>query len=490
MYALLLLLVAWLLLAYWRTLRARGRVGWRGWLSLFLPAAMIMNVNYFGFVILCALGFYHLLLARKDWRWLQISLVMAAAGFFFLGWLDVALRGFQRSQDALDPSRLPLPESLFAMLSIYANGLWILPLASAALCLRWKRNRAECYLLFMTGAALLLLYAMNEATTIMVARRMRYTIVLAIPFACFLAIGLTRLPRWDLLRYPLLALWIAAGVAYFNSEQMLVYTNRREINQDQVPHYQEFIYARERLPLDDQLIVSVHRDTLVKDYDTLIFYAARLPQTAGIQHIGYNPDGELQFEGEITSDAAQEILVEKHESFWLLRNPQQTELDDLGFYRDWLSQHYRSCGDWISKPQAVIAFYLKHDIPCSLVNDAQPIAVDYEGGARLGNVEIEERAETVNVYLWWHATIEKRYSYTLQLFDQSGQKWRQVDALIRSSPIDSSRIDLAGLPPGDYQLQLIVYDFKTLKSQGGVVVADGRRIERALLLDTITIAKS
>ncbi len=488
MYALLLLLVAWLLWSYWRVVHARGAVGYWRWLSLFLPAASIMYVNYFGFIIIAAVGIYHLLLAPKDRRWLQISLVMAVACLLFAAWLPVALRGFERSQDALDPSRLLPLESLLAMLSIYANGLWLLPLIAAALCLRGQRNRAEDYLLFLTGAVLLLLYALNEATTIMVARRMRYTIVLMIPFCCFLAIGLTRLRGWKMLRFPLLALWVAACFAYFASEAILLYTNRREINHDQVPHYQEFLYEADSLPGENQLIVSFHRDSLVKDYDTLIHYRARLPKSAGIVHVGNDVNGRLVLQGGGAAGSSQSGITERYQGIWVLHNPQQTELAALDSYRDWFSQHYRSCGVWVDKPQAVIAYYLKHEIPCRLVADAQLLTVQYEHGTRLGNLEFAQADDALFVYLWWHATIDKRYSYTVQLFDAAGAKARQVDAVIADSPITISRLDLADLPPGDYQLKLIVYHFETLRSQPGMVLADERRFDRELPLGAVTIA--
>ena len=284
-YALLLLMVCWLLWSYWRVVSADSPVHGRTWLSLFAATASIVHVNYFGFIIIAALGCYHLLFARKDRRWLRVSLLMTCACLLFAAWLPVALRGFERSQDALDASSLSLLESLDAVLSIYANGLWLLPLlAAGGLLLRRKRVGAETYLVFLTGAVLLLLFVMNEVTTIMAARRMRYTIILTVPLCCFLAIGLSRLPAWRWLRYLLLAVWIAAGFAYFNSEDFLVYTNRRAFNMDQVPHYQELLYEADSLPgaqLPDLELSSACAGERLRDSDIL----SGAPATV----VGYRP---------------------------------------------------------------------------------------------------------------------------------------------------------------------------------------------------------
>ncbi|MXX82573.1 MAG: hypothetical protein F4Y70_03760 [Chloroflexi bacterium] len=487
-YALLLLMSCWLLWSYWRVISAAGSVSRRRWLSLFAATALIVYVNYFGFIIIAALGCYHLLFAPKDRRWLLVSALVPCACLLFAAWLPVALRGFERSQDALDASRLSLLEALDAILSIYANGIWLLPLlAIAALLWRRKRSGAETYLLFLTGAILLLLFVMNEATTIMVARRMRYTIILTVPFCCFLAIGLTRLPAWGWLRYSLLAVWLVASFAYFNSEDFLVYTNRREIDHDQVPHYQEFLYERDSLPGSQLPILSLHKNALVNDYEIMTYYRARLPEWADVVHAGENAPGQLIFQSKTLPFRTRQAFVDNAKGLWLLHNPQLTDLSTLETYRDWLSQHYRSCGNWLEKPAAVISFYLKLEVPCQLVVAAQPLAVDYDNGTRLGNIEYAQADDALTVYLWWQRTIDKRYSYSLQLFSDAGDKVAQVDAVIADDPLDTSQLDIAGLPAGDYALKLIVYDFETLASQAGAVEADGRRFDREVTAHTVTL---
>ena len=486
-YALLLLMVTWLLWSYWRVITAGGAASsWR-WLSLFAAAALIVYVNYFGFIVIAAVGAYHLLFARKDQRWLAVSLLMAAACSLFAFWLPVALRGFERSGDTLDPSRLPLTESLPAILSICANGIWLLPLVAAgALLWRGRRNHAETYLCVLALAILLLLYAMNEFTTIMVARRMRYTITLTVPFCCFLAIGLARLPQWGWLRFALLALWLAAGYGYFRSEDFLVYTNRRAIDHDQVPHYQVLLHHADKLPGAGLPVLSAHENALVNDYEILTYYRARLPQFADVAHVGYSLAGRLTFQSKTLPFRSPDSLVANANGLWLLHNPRLTELDALDYHRDWFSQHYRSCGDFVEQPQAAISLWLKPEIPCQLIASDSLLSARYDNGTRLGNAIVERLDDSLAAYLWWHEPGERKTSYSLQLFDAAGERQGQVDAVIVDDPIDISRMDIGGLAAGAYTLKLIVYDFETLESHAGDL-ADGSRFTREVVIHSFVL---
>ncbi len=489
MYTLLPLLAGWLLWAYWRALNAVGAVGLWRWLWLFVATAGILYTHYFGSLLIAALGCYHLVFARKDRRWLWIALALALACLSFLAWLPVALRGFERSGTVLVDLRLPLLASLQTMLAISANGLWLLPPLAAAAAL-YRRKQLKCagsYFLVLASLMVALFLLLNEVTPTLVDQRMRYIIVLALPMCCALAVGLRKLPFWSWLRWLLLALGLASFFAYRGSEALLVYTDLRASNHDLRPHYQTFDYASDQLVGQDQLILSMHERATIKEYDMFRYYRALLADYADVAHIGYQDDGALVIQSRLPAFNSPQAITANSHGIWLLHNPQQTDLAKLEFYRDWFSQHYRSCGNWVESPQALIAYYLKHEIPCQLITDSQPLAVQYDNGTRLGNAVIEETGNGLTVYLWWHETIDKRYSYTLQLFDAAGMKVAQVDAVIADAPIDISRFDLADLPPGDYQLKHIVYDFETLKSQAGLLLADERHFDRELVLHTLAI---
>ncbi|MCY4464028.1 MAG: glycosyltransferase family 39 protein [Chloroflexi bacterium] len=490
MYTLLSLLAGWLLWAYWRVIAAGGAVSiWR-WLSLFLATAIIIYVHYFGFVLLAALGCYHLVFARKDRRWLAVSLVMTAACLLFIGWLPVTLRGFERSQAVLTDLRLPFPDALQTILSISANGLWFIPVLAgiAIICRRKQLPRVEIYLFVVAGASLLGLLLLNEITPTLAAIRMRYIIVLATPMCCAMVIGLRRLPGWHVLRWLFLAMWAASYFAFSGSEDLQIYTGRRFANADQKTHLQEFIYESERLPIIRQPVLSMRYAAQWEQNGLRQYYRSLLADYADIVFIGYE-DGALWIENSAPLFGTQADIVANATGAWVIHNPQQTDLAELAYYRDWFSQHYRSCGNWLEKPKAIIAFYLQHAVPCQLITAEQPFAAAYDNGAQLGNFLVEQTDAALQVFLWWQDTINRRSSYTLELFDDAGEALALVHAPIADDPLDISLLDIANLPAGDFVLKLTVRDAETGQARPGRLLADGRRFESELALYTFSLGR-
>lgn len=488
MYTLLPLLAGWLLWAYWRVIAARGAVNiWR-WLSLFFATAILIYVHYSGFVLLAALGFYHLFFARKDRRWLAVSLVVVAACLLFIGWLPVALRGFERSQSALTDWHLPFLTALQAILSISANGFWFIPVlaGTAAIIRRKQLPRAEVYLLVVAGASILALLLLNEIIPILATIRMRYILALATPMCCAIAIGLRRLPGWHALRWLLLALWIASYFAYAGSEDLQIYTNRRKANSDQKTHLQEFIYESERLPSMRQPILSMRYAAQWEQNGMRQYYRSLLADYADIVFIGYEED-VLWIENGSPRFGTQADIVANATGAWVIHNPQQTDLAELAYYRDWFSQHYRSCGNRVDNPKVTIAIYLQHAVPCQLITAEQPFAVAYDNGTQLGNVLVEQADAELTVFLWWQKAINKPYDYILQLFDAAGEVLAEVAAPITADPLDINQLELADLPAGDYSLSLTVRDRETGRAQPGRLLADGRRFESEVALQPFSL---
>ena len=128
MYSLLPMVSAWLAWSYWRVRSPANHVRRWNWLSLFASAATILYVHYFGIMTLMAIGAYHLLIARKDRRWFQISVVVLAAGLLFLPWLPVVATD-DLAKMAID--RLSMVESARVIVSIYSNGGFALLLLAA-----------------------------------------------------------------------------------------------------------------------------------------------------------------------------------------------------------------------------------------------------------------------------------------------------------------------------------------------------------------------
>ncbi len=480
MYSLLPLLCSWILWSYWKVVSAPATVGRWKWLSLFLAAATFLYVHYFGAVVLAAIGLYHLLFVPKNRRWTYVTLVLAVAGLSFTLWLPVVFRGYLRSHDVLEKTVLLFPEALATALRIYSNGLWFLPIVAVAfVMLHWRGiSKVEFYMLFVAGTGIFLFLVANEITPILVARRMRYTMVLMAPFCCAMCIGLTRIPGWSLLRFPLLVVWIGSYILFSNSHDLVVYTNRERSEADLVPHYQDFVYESDALPGHNELILSFYPHTIQATEWALWYYQRTLSEWAHVAHVSYDDQGPLVVESSVSTYSSLEAISNNSKGIWVIHNPLLTDLTDMPVYTEWFTQQFQFCKRYVEKSRSVIDYYLKSSIPCDLVTDEQPLNIRYSNGTELGNIVFGLGADTLTVYLWWLQTIDKVYSFSLQIFSDEGNKVRQDDLVISGAPIDIMTFDTADLSAGDYTVKLIVYDFETKDSQPGVVTKDQRLFER------------
>lgn len=145
----------------------------------------------------------------------------------------------------------------------------------------------------------------------------------------------------------------------------------------------------------------------------------------------------------------------------MIYNPQRADFESTDLHRNWLTRHFKSCKRYIERAESIIDVYVKHAIPCQLVADEEPLAVQYESGTQLANVEHAVSENELVIYLWWRHTIEAEYSLSLQLYDDQANKVDQLDAVIAEAPIDVFAFDISALSAGEYMMQLIVYDFES-----------------------------
>ena len=482
MYSLLTLLVAVVAWAYWRVISAaEAPSAWR-LATLVVSAAALIYVHYYGMVVLIAIGLYHIMFAAKDRRWLDVCAAMIAAGLLFAPWLPVVFRGWTELK--IPSENLSLLESAATVARVYANGLApILVLAAAACLARYKRlGPAQRYLLFLALSIFLMIIALNEVTPVLAARRLRYTVILAVPLSCAIAIGFTLLPGRRFALPALVILWILACIAYTDSAELKKYTNRDYQNSDAVPSYQDFHYNAASLPSRNALILSFHPDSTVDDYKVLAYYRWLLSDWAHVAHITTDASGGVVIQSGLTTYSSRDAIVGNSNSIWVIHNPQQTDLNSLDVYRDWFAQNFRMCRRFIDTQRSVIAYYLKIPIPCSLVADERALEIKYANGAWLGNAELAQSGDRLAIYLWWLHRDETELAYSLQAFDDRKDKVLQLDAFISGDPIDAQSLDLSDLPAGAYSLDLIVYDRQSGASQSGTVVKANRYFERAVEL--------
>ncbi len=491
MYSMLAFASGCLVWSYWRIAGGSGAVARRSWLSLFASAAAITYVHYFGIFILAAIGFYHLLFQQRDPRWRRLLIVLVAAGLTFTLWLPVAAAGLATTKVGMGHERLTFIESLRAILTASGNGLWLIPIvaiASAAIN-RKRLNRAEVYILTVTCAAALLIVLQNEFTSSVLLRRMRYMTALVLPMSCAFVVGLRFLPGWRRLRLPALLLWILSCHAFNASEQFLVMTDREGRPPESALQFQDFLYQPQDLPGNQDLILALRRRATRSTRQKLRYYRSALPDWASVIHLSYDENGALDLRsGDPTFDSLASI-ESRGNSLWVIHNPRATDLAAMPLYADWLLRHFKPCKRYVERPRSVIDHYVKLWAPCALVADDDPLQVAYDNGARLQNIKHEQTPDELRFTLWWRDNGDSRSSYTLQAFDQHGGKAAQQDHVIAGDPIDMATLEIGSLPPGDYAVKLIVYDYHTGRSQPGITLADQRRFDRELEVARFTVSR-
>ena len=488
MYALLALVSPWLLWSYWRLRESGEKPAVLLWLSLLISSVAIIYTHYFGFLILIAIGLYHLLFATKNRRWWRISLALGCAGLLFLPWTPYTLSILQTHRVPAEDA-LSIGEATAALISIYANGQPAILIAAAALLLLRNKalTRGQAYLIFLAAAVFALMLGANEVSALIIARRIRYTIAAGMLLTFALAIALNMIPRWDRWRPLFMALWIALFVIYWNSDEMFLYTNQLHQKQNTVPHYQNLLYTPTVAARPGDFVVSFHRDTAINENKVLDYYGRRTGNWRGLIHIWNDANGNPAVLSTDTRYNSVASMARWNFPIWLIYNPQETDLFAMPVFTDDFLSHFHSCGRHLETHNTVIERYIKHSIPCQLLTASSPQALSYDNDAELANVWLAREAGELNISFWWTNTIANKYAISVQVFDDQNEKVAQLDDVVGGDPIHGYRLDLSDMAPGDHSIHLILYDFETGRGQAGTIVADETPFERSVVIGRISI---
>ncbi len=177
--------------------------------------------------------------------------------------------------------------------------------------------------------------------------------------------------------------------------------------------------------------------------------------------------------------------LEQHAALWLVNSPETFAAEQTPAFQDWFARRFHFCRRVGADEGAAFDLYLRAGVPCSAMDDSSAMEIQYDFGVRLHNASYDFTAGMIRFYLAWANTSRDKYSFSLQFFDVNGQKALQEDRVIRHQLLSTYEIDASSLPAGVYSIQLIVYDFETLASQGGTVTDTGERFDRALEIGSI-----
>ena len=212
--------------------------------------------------------------------------------------------------------------------------------------------------------------------------------------------------------------------------------------------------------------------------------------------------------GDDTAMAASELnaFTEGKQRLWLLLW-QEYWADPTGFTRDALDAAYDQVDSNDSFQGLKLRLY-KLDPAVRISTTLAPRVArptNYGGSVRLLGLDPPTApvlaGQTVGVTFYWQALrrMDEDYIVSLRLL-AGGQRWARKDQrpsaftfptmMWRPEAPVRGRIALdvpAGVPPGDYDLELVVYDYATTRDLT-VIGADGRPTEPRALVGTVTVA--
>ena len=189
---------------------------------------------------------------------------------------------------------------------------------------------------------------------------------------------------------------------------------------------------------------------------------------------------KIRIQSSSMSDGDSAIDLEQYHALWLLNDTLEFAAERTEAYQEWFAERFRFCARYFEDERSAIGLYLRADILCAAMDESSAIDIRYDGGLRLRNLSSEVNAGTIRFFLAWSQDSSKTYGFSLQFFDEAGNKTLQYDNVIFRQLLGVHEIDIKPLAPGAYSIQLIVYDFESRASLGGTVSETSARFEREL----------
>ncbi|MCY4526053.1 MAG: glycosyltransferase family 39 protein [Anaerolineaceae bacterium] len=451
---------------YWRVALSEKPPTRMAQVALFLGATGVLYSWYFGALLVLALGLHHLFLVRKDRRWWQSMTLLFIAALLALPQAPDLISGITYNQDreSLHSRALHAPEVISLFLRYLSSDLLkvppllaslLIPVLPFCLLLSWWRGRqrrpqpgAVRFLAVTSVMVLLFTMGANEWARVLDPTRVRYLSTLW-PAALLLASLALLHPTRTLVRPPLGVLLLLAialsGASDFLQEGPLVRTGwgwrKLEVTAATMRRALESATSDTLMVVDEKLIAPNRQ---MEAY-VIVFDGHSIPLF---------PDTSSQrlLRG---ADANHEVVL-------LLRSSMEADLhlqSHVDFFLQRLWIHHQS---WREDEITFVRFVSPFS---TLLIDQNQLEYDQE--ITLVGSGILRETDKLRFLAHFRSRDENllaNYSLAVHVIDPStGQRVAQSDQGVGpGSHVRSvSDIDIRALPPGDYELQVALYDWQT-----------------------------
>ncbi len=456
-YTLLLLFAtihSWL---YWRINRGARNLRLL-WTLFVVSGSAMLYTHVFGLIMLVSLGASQVILEGRSrfTKMLMTGWVAILVIFSPLLWtmLSGAITWGETERAVLAAE---LAETLIALLS---NGLEvvIIPLMLHLVYQHWrKRYPAITRLLLLTallGIAYVLISWMFDLLTL---SRMRYFLLLWFPCMILFAYSISLLSRSILIILVIVVVWVIAGVSLGRTGQILQYAGISA----QSGKYPPLQLYRSSL----QGKVS-YGDFLVGFTESLSVNGKREGYDWSVSD--YYLDAQLGIDGEFLhthlkryrlSEDTRDIL-KAHPQILLAHDPSDVPLN-YARTRAIVSEVLAPCDMLVDEPDLSIRKYAHPVMGCN----HQSAAIQFENGIRLIDraVAFDPEVQRIRALTWWDVPDDEmlnQFNISLQIINSDWRNIQQSDHHLYSGlvPWSVTELSTADLPPGDYQLVLILYN--------------------------------
>ncbi len=244
----------------------------------------------------------------------------------------------------------------------------------------------------------------------------------------------------------------------------------------ELPRFIHFAQSPSAIPGRGSAILSLHPSQAI-DPDLFDYLGSLFFDWASLLHL-YQDNGELATQNSGKQYARLKAFIEDNQIVHVLYNTNDGDpdllIDETAF------DGFGICQRKAHDDGAMIELYVGRGFSCELVTAGDPLQVRYENGIRLENLLVQTDQDVMDFQFMWSGLPDEAHSISLQVFDAAGEKIHGQDSVIGHLTLDRQRVDISSLPPGDYRVKLILYNFDTGAIVSGTASRDGARVERAL----------
>ena len=257
--------------------------------------------------------------------------------------------------------------------------------------------------------------------------------------------------------------------------------------QNQLPDLLKFLNSPINQPRSDVALVYL---SPAQDFSSEAqrYYENVLSEWKNLIHIVYDEQGAAGVTVRRVENTDLDSITTQNNVFWLIYNPQVSDPRSESEYATWMAQNLKSCQLKFSSEELIVEYLIDRDYPCELIVAETALEVRYDNGITLANLLADWDGDQLSIDSWWQRGKYRGYAYTIQVFNEQGEKQLQIDQVIDSRPLSHAQIDTSSLEPGDYVAKLIVYDKDTGQSQKGTILSTQQTVERELEIARFSVS--